>query len=109
MIPRIDLQQQIDPTYFAFLDALAASGFRGDIERSYASRLSMATDNSVYQCLPEAVVFPRTTQDLGVMFSLANKAPYQEIKFTPRGGGTGTNGQSLNSSIVIDTSRYMHQ
>ena len=109
MIPRIDLQQQIDPTYFAFLDALAASGFRGDIERSYASRLSMATDNSVYQCLPEAVVFPRTTQDLGVMFSLANKAPYQEIKFTPRGGGTGTNGQSLNSNIVIDTSRYMHQ
>ncbi|MDX1266136.1 MAG: hypothetical protein R3311_02100, partial [Oceanisphaera sp.] len=73
MIPRIDLQQQITPTYFAFLDALADSGFRGDIERSYASRLAVATDNSVYQSLPQAVVFPRSTQDLVVMLGLAAK------------------------------------
>ncbi len=109
MIPKIDLQQQITPTYFAFLDALAESGFRGDIERSYASRLAVATDNSVYQSLPQAVVFPRSTQDLVVMLGLATKTAYQDIKFAPRGGGTGTNGQSLNDNIVVDLSRHMHQ
>lgn len=109
MIPKIDLQAQITPTYFAFLDALAASGFRGDIERSYASRLAVATDNSVYQCLPQAVVFPRSTQDLGIMLALASKAVHQDIKFAPRGGGTGTNGQSLNNNIVVDLSRHLNQ
>ena len=109
MIPRIDLQQQITPTYFAFLDALADSGFRGDIERSYASRLAVATDNSVYQSLPQAVVFPRSTQDLAIMLTLATKTAYQDVKFAPRGGGTGTNGQSLNDNIVVDLSRHLNQ
>ncbi|MHA6964844.1 hypothetical protein CGX12_11920 [Zobellella denitrificans] len=109
MIPRIDLQQQINPTYFSFLEALADSGFRGDIERSYASRLAVATDNSVYQCLPQAVVFPRSSQDLVVMLTLAGKEAYRDIRFSPRGGGTGTNGQSLNDNIVVDLSRHMHQ
>lgn len=109
MIPRIDLQQQITPTYFAFLDALADSGFRGDIERSYASRLAVATDNSVYQSLPQAVVFPRSTQDLAIMLTLATQTAYQDVKFAPRGGGTGTNGQSLNDNIVVDLSRHLNQ
>ncbi|WP_375055491.1 FAD-binding and (Fe-S)-binding domain-containing protein [Zobellella sp. DQSA1] len=109
MIPRIDLQQQINPTYFSFLEALAGSGFRGDIERSYASRLAVATDNSVYQCLPQAVVFPRSSQDLVVMLGLASRDAYKDIRFAPRGGGTGTNGQSLNDNIVVDLSRHMHQ
>lgn len=109
MIPKIDLQAQINPTYFAFLDALAASGFRGDIERSYASRLAVATDNSVYQWLPQAVVFPRSTQDLSILLSLGTQAAFQDIKFAPRGGGTGTNGQSLTDTIVIDSSRHLNQ
>lgn len=29
--------------------------------------------------------------------------------FTPRGGGTGTNGQALNQGIIIDMSRYMNR
>ncbi|GAA3533994.1 D-2-hydroxyglutarate dehydrogenase YdiJ [Zobellella aerophila] len=109
MIPRLDLQQQINPTYFSFLDTLTNSGFRGDIERSYGSRLAVATDNSVYQCLPQAVVFPRSTQDLVMMLTLAGKDAYRDIRFAPRGGGTGTNGQSLNDNIVVDMSRHMHQ
>ncbi|WP_019934257.1 D-2-hydroxyglutarate dehydrogenase YdiJ [Oceanimonas smirnovii] len=109
MIPRLALQQQTTPTYYSFLDALADSGFRGDIERSYASRLAVATDNSVYQCLPQAVVFPRSSQDLVVMLTLASRDAYKEIRFSPRGGGTGTNGQSLNDNIVVDLSRHMTQ
>lgn len=29
------------------------------------------------------------------------------VDFTPRGGGTGTNGQALNQGIIVDMSRYM--
>ena len=31
------------------------------------------------------------------------------VKFSARGGGTGTNGQSLTDGIVVDMSRYMNQ
>ena len=89
MIPRIDLQAQITPSYFAFLDALADSGFRGDIERSYASRLAV--------------------QDLSLLLGLGTKPAFQAVKFAPRGGGTGTNGQSLTETIVIDSSRYLNK
>lgn len=41
-----------------FLEALKQNGFNGDTATSYADRLTMATDNSIYQLLPDAVVFP---------------------------------------------------
>jgi FAD/FMN-containing dehydrogenase/Fe-S oxidoreductase len=34
---------------------------------------------------------------------------YQNVKFSARGGGTGTNGQSLTSGIIVDVSRHMNQ
>ena len=40
------------------LEALKQNGFNGDTATSYADRLTMATDNSIYQLLPDAVVFP---------------------------------------------------
>ena len=31
------------------------------------------------------------------------------MKFSARGGGRGTNGQSLSSGIIVDVSRHMNQ
>jgi FAD/FMN-containing dehydrogenase len=31
------------------------------------------------------------------------------VAITPRGGGTGTNGQSLTDGIVVDLSRHMNR
>ncbi|MEM0910485.1 MAG: FAD-binding and (Fe-S)-binding domain-containing protein [Pseudomonadota bacterium] len=84
---------------------LQKSDYSGDIETSYASRIAVATDNSVYQQLPQAVLHPRTVEDLVMISSLANTNP--EITFSARGGGTGTNGQSLTPGIIVDTSRHM--
>ncbi|HMW49953.1 MAG TPA: hypothetical protein PKC70_16765, partial [Cellvibrionaceae bacterium] len=41
-----------------FLHTLAALGFKGDIHSDYASRTVLATDNSIYQVLPQAVLYP---------------------------------------------------
>lgn len=41
-----------------YLQALEQQGFTGDTATNYADRLTMATDNSIYQLLPDAVVFP---------------------------------------------------
>ncbi|MFC4654308.1 MULTISPECIES: FAD-binding and (Fe-S)-binding domain-containing protein [Rheinheimera] len=107
MIPKLSTVESLDATVRAYLEALSAAGFAGDIETSYGSRLAVSTDNSVYQQLPAAVVLPKHQADLVLLTSLAQSSSFQSLKFTPRGGGTGTNGQALTSAIVVDLSRHM--
>ena len=108
MIPELSYQDAVKSEYLAFLSALEKSEFSGDIEKSYASRLAVATDNSIYQLLPQAVVLPRQHQDLVIMTELSLQAEFKTITFSPRGGGTGTNGQSLTDGIIVDMSRHMN-
>ncbi|MFM5259187.1 FAD-binding and (Fe-S)-binding domain-containing protein [Aeromonas veronii] len=109
MIPRLDYQDSLSPATLQFLELLERSAFRGDIEKSYASRLAMATDNSVYQVVPQAVLYPRSADDIAAMLKLAAEPAFASLSFFPRGGGTGTNGQSLGGGIIVDLSRYMNQ
>ncbi|NTS76983.1 FAD-binding oxidoreductase [Catenovulum sp. SM1970] len=108
-LPRLSEVDAIAKDYLSFINALRESKFSGDIETSYASRFSVATDNSIYQTLPQAVILPKNTQDLKMLTKLASKAEFQSIRFSARGGGTGTNGQSLTSGIMVDLSRHMNQ
>ncbi|GGO70483.1 FAD-binding oxidoreductase [Bowmanella pacifica] len=105
MLPLVDSKASIEQDYLDYLDALRASQFKGEIETSYASRLAVATDNSVYQRLPQAVVFPRDVADLQLIGQLTQS--HNKVRFSARGGGTGTNGQSLTDGLVVDLSRHM--
>lgn len=108
MIPQISQAPGVVQLVLNFLQALEQQGFTGDTATSYADRLTMATDNSIYQLLPDAVVFPRSTADVALIARLAAQERFASLIFTPRGGGTGTNGQALNQGIIIDMSRYMN-
>lgn len=94
--------------YRDFLRSLRSSGFRGQISADYASRTVLATDNSIYQRLPQAAVFPLDADDVARVAALMAQPAFREIRLTPRGGGTGTNGQSLTDGIVVDLSRHMN-
>ncbi|MCG8154710.1 FAD-binding oxidoreductase [Brenneria goodwinii] len=109
MIPQISQSPGLVQPVLDFLEALKKNGFTGDTATNYADRLTMATDNSIYQLLPDAVVFPRSTADVAILSRLAAQERFLDLTFTPRGGGTGTNGQALNRGIVVDMSRYMNR
>ncbi|MBD2798040.1 FAD-binding oxidoreductase [Xenorhabdus sp. 18] len=109
MIPRISQAPHVSELTQDYLTALKEAGFTGDTTSSYADRLTMATDNSIYQLLPQAVVFPRSSADVVLLTRIAGEARFKTLTFTPRGGGTGTNGQSLNNGIVVDMSRHMNR
>ena len=94
----------LDPAVAAYLAAIRAAGFTGDIDSSEAGRLAVATDNSIYQVFPAAVVLPRSTADVALLLRCARTHPV--IALTSRGGGTSTNGQCLTHGIVIDHSRH---
>jgi FAD/FMN-containing dehydrogenase/Fe-S oxidoreductase len=103
LVPQSALNQDVQE----YIVELENSAYAGDIEVSYSSRLAVATDNSIYQQLPQAVLHPKSTEDLSLIAKVANAWP--KVTFSARGGGTGTNGQSLTPGIVVDTSRYMNK
>lgn len=107
MLPRLKEVPQLTPLVSDFLDDLKAQYFEGDIASNYADRLSLATDNSVYQLLPQAILFPKSVSDVVRITKLAQQHKYLSLTFTPRGGGTGTNGQAINNNIIVDLSRHM--
>ena len=107
MLPVVSAESVLNKNYHHFLESLKHSDFVGDIETRYSSRLAVATDNSVYQSLPQGVVFPKSILDLTLLGKMASE--HQGICFSARGGGTGTNGQSLTSGIIVDLSRHMNE
>ncbi len=108
MLPRLTPQNNLHQGIANFLETLKTTQFQGEIRGDFASRLISSTDNSIYQILPQAVVFPKTSEDIQEIFKLAHQPSFNSITFSPRGGGTGTNGQSLSPGIIIDCSKYMN-
>ncbi|MDQ7728361.1 FAD-binding and (Fe-S)-binding domain-containing protein [Halomonas sp. SpR8] len=101
--------ERLGKDYLRFLQALKTRGFEGEIAPDYANRTVLSTDNSIYQRLPQAAVYPKHSEDLERLTRLAAQTTHRGIVLTPRGGGTGTNGQSLTDGIVVDVSRHMNQ
>ncbi|MBP0715324.1 FAD-binding and (Fe-S)-binding domain-containing protein [Burkholderia sola] len=95
--------------YRDFLAALQAAGFAGEIHADHANRTVQATDNSIYQRLPQAVVCPAHAEDVQLLARLLAEPAHRDVAVAARGGGTGTNGQSLTDGIVVDLSRNMNR
>ncbi|AFJ01938.1 lactate dehydrogenase-like protein [Methylophaga frappieri] len=109
IIQAVNSSSLISSVYQDFLHTLQQTGFVGEIESDYATRTVFATDNSIYQRLPQAIVFPATVEDVSLLASLMAQPAFTEIVITARGGGTGTNGQSLTDGIVVDLSRHLNR
>ncbi|WP_342731225.1 FAD-binding and (Fe-S)-binding domain-containing protein [Bradyrhizobium sp. B117] len=109
MLPRICDMRVPAPLHGELAAELRLRGFEGDLAPAYADRIVSATDNSIYQLLPQFVVFPRGVDDLVRLARVAAEPRFKDVVFAPRGGGTGTNGQSLTEGLVVDVSRHMNR
>ncbi|NVF15474.1 FAD-binding oxidoreductase, partial [Vreelandella maris] len=65
--------------YLSFLEALKSAGFEGEIAPDYANRTVLATDNSIYQRLPQAAVYPKHAEDLERLTRLAAQTSHRGI------------------------------
>ncbi|WP_458369711.1 D-2-hydroxyglutarate dehydrogenase YdiJ [Pseudomonas fluorescens] len=109
MIAQIAAPVELTRIYRTFLDSLHTQGFKGEITPDYANRTVLATDNSIYQRLPQAALFPRDVHDIQLLTRLVAQKEFRKIVITPRGGGTGTNGQSLTHGLIVDLSKHLNQ
>ncbi|RJO77274.1 FAD-binding oxidoreductase [Nocardia panacis] len=76
----------------------------GVVDGSMRRRVEYSGDASNYRVLPEAVIFPRSAADIGVVLEFARA---EGISVTARGAGTSVAGNAIGSGLVLDFSRYM--
>jgi len=70
------------------------------------SRGRYATDASHYQIMPVGVVLPRSIAEAERAIALARA---EGVSVLARGGGTSQSGQTVNTSLVIDCSKYLNR
>ena len=88
------------------LETRLAKEITGEVRFDRFSRGRYATDASFYQIMPEGVVVPRTMDEALLSLAIARDAGHI---VTPRGGGTSQCGQTVNSGVVIDFSKYLNR
>ena len=82
------------------------AGLSGAVLDDALSRGRYATDASIYQMMPHAVVIPENLDDVRRTLAFARR---EGIAVLPRGGGTSQCGQTVNHAIVIDNSKHLNR
>ena len=78
----------------------------GELLDNAFDRGRYATDASIYQMMPHAVVLPKSVSDIKKTIAFAHD---RNLKILPRGAGTSQNGQSVNKAIVLDNSKFFNR
>ncbi|CAK8738590.1 hypothetical protein SODG_002193 [Sodalis praecaptivus] len=99
MLPKISQAPGVDPVVTEFLAQLTRQGFTGDSATAYADRLTMATDNSIYQLMPDAVIFPRSTDDVALIGRLTEWSAYRGLTFTRAAAAQGLTGNPSTAAL----------
>ncbi|MEK7105954.1 MAG: FAD-dependent oxidoreductase, partial [Patescibacteria group bacterium] len=85
--------------------------FKGDIENDTKTLSMYSHDASLFEVVPEVVVFPKDSFDVQalVKFVSDQKKSSLNISLTARSAGTDMSGGPLNESIIMDTTRYLNK
>ena len=77
---------------------------KGDVRADQLSRALYATDASIYEIVPDGVVFPRCVADVVATVRACGR---HSVPLTARGAGTGLAGGAVNRGVQLDCSRYL--
>ena len=87
-----------------FQDELQAH-IEGEVRFDAGTKAMYAVDASNYRHVPVGVVLPKSKEDVVQIHAICRRFG---VPIVSRGGGTGLAGQTCNTAIVIDWSKYMH-
>ncbi len=76
----------------------------GELHLDVMTRGLYATDASMYEVMPVAVVVPRSADDVQLVLEAARRV---RIPVLARGGGSSLAGQTVNEAVVVDFSKYL--
>ena len=78
----------------------------GEVHADELRRYMLSTDASIFQVIPAAVVYPRTTADV---VETVHFAARHGLSLHPRGAGSGLCGSAVGNGIVLDFSKFMNR
>ena len=79
---------------------------QGETRFDTFSRGRYATDASIYQIMPAGVILAKAPEDVLAALDAAREAG---VPLTMRGGGTSQCGQTVNSGLIVDCSKYLNR
>ncbi|MDD3038773.1 FAD-binding and (Fe-S)-binding domain-containing protein [Bacteroides sp.] len=77
----------------------------GDLYFDSVHKIMYATDASAYKEMPIGVAYPKNSEDIKRLVSLARA---KGVSIIPRTAGTSLAGQVVGDGLVVDTSRYLN-
>lgn len=86
-------------------------GFKGEIDTTTASRDFYSHDASMFELVPEAVVFPRDSEDVCMLVNYVTeikKSKKVHVSLTARSAGTDMSGGAINQSLVMDMTKHFN-
>ncbi len=75
-----------------------------EVRDDMISKAVYSVDASIYEIKPEAIVIPKTLEDIRTAISIARKHSTAVI---PRGAATGIAGGCIGRGLIIDTAQYL--
>src|SRR5438309_11712117 len=82
------------------------AGISGEVRFGAADRAMYASDAGNYRMVPIGVVLPRDVDDV---LHVVNTCRKYNAPIVARGGGTGIPGQTVNTAVTLDFSKYMNR
>ena len=104
-LSRRSMYQHMSRPSLSDLECLATE-LEGDLHFDATMRTLYATDASVYREMPQAVVRPKTENDICKVVGFARE---HGTSLIPRAAGTSLAGQVVGGGIVVDISRHLTQ
>lgn len=83
-----------------------AGRLAGVYREDVLTRTLYATDASIYEILPDAVVQPKHIADVVATVEVCRR---YGVPITARGGGTGLHGGAVNRGVQLDFARFMNR
>ncbi|HEY7010059.1 MAG TPA: FAD-binding oxidoreductase, partial [Jatrophihabitantaceae bacterium] len=97
---------ETEPSYARELAAELRANTGAEVRFTPGDRALYSYDASIYRQVPIGVVVPRTVEDVEVALAVCRR--YGAPIFA-RGCGTGLAGQTVNTAVVFDFSKYLNQ
>ncbi|GMU33006.1 MAG: FAD-binding protein [Planctomycetia bacterium] len=99
------MAQSANAHTLAAIDQLKST-LRGEVRDDRLARALYSTDASIYEIVPDAVVFPASVEDVQHAVRICSE---HRVPITPRGAGTGLAGGAVNRGVQLDCSRHLNR
>lgn len=100
------IAQALTPEIVERFTRRLAPRFSGSIRSDRLIRTLYATDASIYELVPDIVLYPKSVNDIQ---QAVRTCAELNVAITPRGAGTGLTGAAVNHGVQLDCSRHLNR